>query len=197
MNYLKVLGLCNNYTEKELDSNYYQRINLILPHLDESPRLMRIFSNVETSYELLKGRNGLMSLSNEELKINQSKIIKNDLMFNKLNDSFNETINVIYVNNGEVLNASGCLESITKYDNIKLTTGEMISFLNYDEAIMKILSENGDVLYFNPFITKSYHIDDDEMLGGVYQKCYGETIGLSYFEINKINHSLGNNRIRR
>ena len=195
MNYLKILGLCNNYTEDELDNNYYERIKLILPYLDESPRLMGTFADVETSYEFLKEHTGLMSFSNEELKINQSKIMKTNEMFNKLNDSFNLPIKVIYISNGEINEVTGMIENISKFDKIKLVSGETISFLNYDEAIMKVFDDKGNLLYFNPFINISYKNFNEDELVYFYQKCYGETIGLSYFEINKLSREFKGKKV--
>lgn len=187
MNYLKILGLSNNYTYDELDNNYYKRINLILPYIDQSTGLMQAFTDVENSYEFLKEHKGIMSLSNDELRINQSKINNMDVMFKNLNNSFNIPVKVIYISNGDINEVTGLIENISKYDKIKLDSGETIYFLTYDEAIMKISDDKNNLLYFNPFINSSYKDIDEDELSNYYQKCYGETIGLSYFEINKIN----------
>lgn len=187
MNYFRIMGISNEYTEKELDDNYYKIINLILPYLYDCPKLVDLFMNVETSYDFLKDHKGSISISNAELESNKNQIVSMQEMFKSLSNCFHISIKITYVSNGAIIEDTGFIDNLINYDNIKLINGSEISFLNYDEAIIKICDDKNNILYNNPLIDCDYNINSEAELRDMYEQSYGETIGISYFEINKIN----------
>ena len=195
MNYFKTLGLDIDYKEKELDNNYKYLIDLMSPYIDDDFNLVNRFIDVDLAHDALKSNvkkyNLLATFYNndrEDISNAHKKFINSQFMIKNLEDNINKLVYITYNRDGQISRTSGYLESVHGFNFIKLMGQPKISFISCEEAIMNITNNQNKPIYVNPYIRYDYHIESEDELVMLYDKSWGDILGLAYYEINKINN---------
>lgn len=78
-----------------------------------------------------------------------------------LNKSKDGVVLIVSCNKGKREEFNGVLEDVHDYETVRVG-GRVFPFLNLNSAIIGVITFDGKVLYYNPYIDATYGIFDEE-----------------------------------